>query len=101
MATAQKLKKFYSNITETRLERWLRKFVISANAFGAEPISFAINDVELFLSVVMLSSQDSAKLFAKLRPKVVKRNINCDKSQSKIYIQVWNPYLDYLIDSRN
>ena len=53
MATAKKLKKFYSNITESRLERWLRKFVIPANAFGAEPISFAINDAELFRSVVI------------------------------------------------
>ena len=58
----------------------------------------AITDTKLYVSVVTLSTQDNAKLLAKLKSSW-KRTINWNKYQSKIFTERPNQYLDYLIDS--
>ena len=59
--------------------------------------AFAITDAKLYVPVVTLSTQDNAKLLQQLKSGF-KRTINWNKYQSKISIQVPNPYLDFLID---
>ena len=73
---------------------WFADCVISP-ATGAT--KFAITDTKSCVSVVNLSTQDSAKLLQQLKYGF---KINWNKYQSKVTIQVQNPYLDHLIDPR-
>ena len=59
--------------------------------------TFAITDTKLYVLLLTLSTQDSAKLLPQLKSGF-KRTINWNKYQSKVTIQVPNPYLDYLIN---
>ena len=53
--------------------------------------------LQLYVSVVHLSTQDNAKLLEKLES-FFKRTINWNKYQSKVSRKRPNQYLDYLID---
>ena len=59
--------------------------------------TFAITDTKLYVLLLTLSTQDSTKLLRQLKSGF-KRTINWNKYQSKVTIQVPNPYLDYLIN---
>ena len=76
---------------------WSEKCVIASNTAAAQATTFAIAATRLYVPVVTLSIQDSAKLLQKLKSGF-KRTINWNKCQSKVTIQAPNPYLDYLID---
>ena len=52
---------------------------------------------KLYVLVVTLSTHNNAKLLHQLKSSF-KRTINWNKYQSKVSIQVSNPYLDYLTD---
>ena len=58
---------------------------------------FAITDTKTYVLVVTLSTQDNAKLLQQLKSGF-KRRIYWNKYQSKVSIQVPNPYLHFLID---
>ena len=58
---------------------------------------FAISDIKLFVPVVILLTQDNAKLLQQLESNY-KRAINLDKCPLKTTIQVRNSYFDFLID---
>ena len=58
---------------------------------------FAISDIKLFVPVVILLTQDNAKLLQQLESNY-KRAINLDKYPLKTTIQVRNSYIDFLID---
>ena len=59
---------------------------------------FAITAAKLYVPVVTLSTQDSAKILQQLKSDF-KRIINWNKHQSKISIERPIQYLDYLFDS--
>ena len=52
----------------------------------------AIKDTKLYVPVVILSTQDNAKLLHQLKSGF-KRKINWNKYQSKVTVQVPNPYI--------
>ena len=60
-------------------------------------ISFSLGLTRLYVLVVILSTQDNAKLLEQLKSGF-KRTIDWNKYQSKVTIQESNLNLDYLID---
>ena len=71
-------------------------YVIS-NAGSNEVTIFAITDEKLYVPVVTLSTEDSARLLEQLKSGF-KRTINWNKYHSKTRtLNASNPYLDYLI----
>ena len=50
-----------------------------------------------YVPVVTLSTQDNAKLLQQIKSSF-KRTFNWNKHQSKVSMQMPNPYLDYIID---
>ena len=61
--------------------------------------TFTITDTKLYVPVVILSTQDNAKLFQQLKSGF-KRTINWNKYQSKVTLQERNQFLYYLINRR-
>ena len=61
--------------------------------------TFLITDTKYYVPVVILPTQDNAKLLEELKSGF-KRTINLKKYQSNISIQRSSQYLDYLIDPR-
>ena len=59
--------------------------------------AFAITDIKLYVPVITLSTQDSAKLLEQLRCGL-KRTINWNKYQQKVSVQPPNPCLDFITD---
>ena len=59
--------------------------------------TFAITDTKLYIPVVVLSTKDNIKSLQQFKSGF-KRTINWNKFQSKVRLQVQNPYLDLLID---
>ena len=60
--------------------------------------TFAITDTKHFVPVLTVSTPDNAKLLQQLKSDF-KNTINWNQYQSKVSMQVLNPYLDYLIDA--
>ena len=78
---------------ETNLILTLSGKCVSFN--DAKTSVFAITDTKLNVLVVTLSTQDNANL-----PQLIsgsKRTVNLNKYQSKVTVQVRDPYLDFLI----
>ena len=73
---------------------WSDKPVLSNDT---KATTFAIPDTKLYVPVVILSTQDNAKLLQQLKLGF-KKIINWNKYQSKVTIQALNSYLDYLTD---
>ena len=71
---------------------WSYKYVLSNDTKFA--ITFAITDTKLYALLVTFSTKDNAKLLQQLKS----GTINWSKYQSKVIIQLPNPYLDHLID---
>ena len=76
---------------------WSKNFVLSSNTAANRPATFAVTDTRRYVPVVTLSTQDNAKLLQQIKSSF-KRTINWNKHQSKVSMQVPNPYLDYIID---
>ena len=70
---------------------------IIADPVDSEVPTFAITDTKLYVPVVTLSTEDNAKLLQQFKSSY-KSTINWNKYQSKVSIERWNQYLDYLID---
>ena len=68
---------------------------IIINSAGAR--IFAITDTKPYVTVVTLVTQDSAKLSQELKSGF-KTTINCNKFQSKVIVEIQNPYSYYLVD---
>ena len=60
--------------------------------------TFAITDTKHFVPVLTVSTPDNAKLLQQLKSDF-ENTINWNQYQSKVSMQVLNPYLDYLIDA--
>ena len=73
-----------------------RCFIIDAPIDGQEP-SFTITDTKLYVLVVILLTQDNAKLLQQLKLGF-KRTINWNKYQPKVTVQEQSRCLDFLID---
>ena len=72
------------------------RFIISKADWGT---TFAITDTKLCIPIVLLSTQDNAKLLEQLKPGF-KWIINWNKYKSKVSAQAKKQYLDYLIGPR-
>ena len=59
--------------------------------------TFAITDTKLYIPIVILSTQDNAKLLEQLRS-AFKRTINWNKYQPKVSPEIQCHYLDFLTD---
>ena len=70
---------------------------VISSAAANQATTFAITDAKLYVSVVTLSTQDSAKLLEKLKSGF-RCTINWNTYQSKKSTQAPNCHLDYLID---
>ena len=70
--------------------------LVTDTAANQEP-TFTITDTELYVPVVILSTQDNVKLLKQLES-CLQRLINWNKYQSKVIQQAQNRYLDFLID---
>ena len=70
--------------------------LVTDTAANQEP-TFTITDTELYVPVVILSTQDNVKLLKQLES-CLQRLINWNKYQSKVTQQAQNRYLDFLID---
>ena len=77
---------------------WSKNFVIVVTNVVDKGGTLLITDAKLYVLVVTLSTQDNAKLSQQLKSGFNKRTISWNKYQSKLTIQVPNPYFDYLID---
>ena len=73
---------------------WSLTFVIT-NSTGA--VAFEITDTKLYVPVITLSTQDSAKLLQQLKSGF-KRVVNWNKYLSKPKLLAQNPNLDHLIE---
>ena len=70
---------------------WSYKCVLSNDT---KATTFAITDTKLYVLLVTFSTKDNVKLLQQLKS----GTINWSKYQSKVTIQLPNPYLDHLID---
>ena len=70
---------------------WSYKCVLSNDT---KATTFAITDTKLYVLLVTFSSKDNANLLQQLKSST----INWSKYQSKVTIQLLNPYLDHLLD---
>ena len=76
---------------------WSNRCLIINNPItGQEPI-FTITDMELYVPVVTLSTQDNTKLFEQLKSGF-KRTINWNRYEPKVTVQEQKRYLDFLIN---
>ena len=66
-------------------------------ANAKQDATFSITDTKLYVPVVVLSTEDNAKLLQQLKS-AFNRTINWNKYHSKVAIQKLNSFLDYLID---
>ena len=73
---------------------WSEKWVLSS---VSKETTFSITDTKLYVPVETLSTKVNAKLLEQIKSGF-ERTINWNKYQSKLSIQVSNPYLDFLID---
>ena len=73
---------------------WCEDCVISS-ANG--DIKFKITDTKLYVPVVILSTQDNAKLLQQLKSGF-KRKIDWNRYQTKVSVEAVNQYFDFLID---
>ena len=73
-----------------------KKCIIVASDINQET-TFSVTNTKLYVPIVILSSQDNAKLFKQLKSDF-KRTINWNKYQSKVLTEKSNQSLDYLID---
>ena len=71
-------------------------FIIDALVDNHVP-TLAITDTKLYILVVTLSKKDNAKLLERLKSGF-KRTIHCNKHRSKVRVQKWDRYSDYLLD---
>ena len=76
------------------IHTWPENYVISE---VKRVTTFAIADAKLYVPVVILLTNDNAKLLQQLKSGF-KRITNWNKYQSKVIMQTQNQYLDYLID---
>ena len=74
---------------------WSANCFIVATNVAAQVTTFSITDTKLYVPVVTLSTQDSAKLLEQLKSGF-KRTINRNKYQTKISTEIQNQYLDFL-----
>ena len=77
---------------------WSANYVIAFHTGANQATTFAINDTKLYVSVVILSTNDNVKLLQQLKSGF-KCTINLSKCQLKTTIKTRNQYLDYLIGS--
>ena len=87
-------KKPLNNCEVNLILTWSNNCVIS-NAAANQATKFAINNTNLYVPVVTLSTNGNGKL-SQLLKSGFKRIINWNKYQSKTTIQAPNRYLDYL-----
>ena len=73
---------------------WFKDCVIT-NSISAG--TFVITETKLYVPVVTLSTEDSAKLFQQVKSGF-KRTINWNKCQSSIKTNAENRYLNHLLD---
>ena len=76
---------------------WSEDCVIVATNVADEVTTFSITDTKLYVPVVALSTQDSAKLLEQLKSGF-KRTVNWHKYQIKVSTERQNQYLNFLID---
>ena len=77
--------------------KWCEKYVIVSTAVADQGAKFSIANKNFYVPVVILSTQNNAKLFQRLKSGF-KRTINWNKYQSKVSIGKSNQYIIYLID---
>ena len=77
--------------------KWSRNSIIVAGTTNNQNPIFQINDTNLYVSVVTLSTQENIKLLKQFESGF-KRTINWNKYLTKIRNQAQSSYLDYLID---
>ena len=77
--------------------KWTRKCIIVAGTANIQNPTFQINDTNLYVPVLNLSTQENTKIL-KGPESGFKRITNCYKYLAKITNQAQNSYLDYLID---
>ena len=70
---------------------WFENCVIESSSNANQAATFAINDTELDVPVVTLSTQDYSKLLQQLKSGF-KRTINWNKNQSKVTTQAQSKY---------
>ena len=88
------LKKPLTNFEFNLILTWS---VICVLSNDTKVTTFAITETKLYVLLLTLSTQDSAKLLQQLKSDF-KRTINWNKYQPMVTTQVPNPYLDYLIN---
>ena len=76
---------------------WYGNCLLISGNNDAQVPTFAITDTNIYVPVVILSTQENVKLLDQLKSGS-KRAIYWNKYQSKATIQAQNQYLDYLID---
>ena len=77
--------------------KWSRNSIIVAGTTNNQNPIFQINDTNLYVSVVTLSTQENIKLLKQFESGF-KRTINWNKYLTKIRNQAQSRCLDYLID---
>ena len=78
---------------------WSSTCVIISTNDANQNATFAINDTKIYVPVVTLSTQDTAKLLQKIKSGF-KRVINLNKYLSKPELLAQNPNLNHLVESR-
>ena len=76
---------------------WSNRCLIINNPITGQEPTFTITDMELYVPVVTLSTQDNTKLFEQLKSGF-KRTINWNRYEPKVTVQEQKRYLDFLIN---
>ena len=76
---------------------WYEKCISVATNIANQGATFSITDTKLYVPVIILLTQNNAKLLEQLKSGF-KRTINWNKYQAKVSTERVNQYLDYLID---
>ena len=76
---------------------WSNRCFIIVNPSSKQEPKFAITDTKRYVPVVLLSTQENAKLLEKLKSGF-KTTINWSKYEPKVIVEEQNRYLDFLIN---
>ena len=78
--------------------RWSTNCVIVSTNVANQDATFAITETKLYIPIVILSTQDNAKLLQQLKSGF-KRIINWNKYLPKPELLAQNPNLNHLVES--
>ena len=83
-------------LVNCKILTWSNRCFMIVNHIVVHEPTFTVTDIKPYAPVVILSTQDNAKLLEQLKSSF-KRTINWNKYEPQVAVQEQNRYLDFLV----